>query len=75
MIEGVLASAGVPVRLITPAGWKRSVGLATGKNKDASRAEAIRRWPGNADLFKRAKDDGRADACLIAIAGLYGPWR
>jgi crossover junction endodeoxyribonuclease RuvC len=39
-------------------------------SKDAARAEAIRRWPGQAQLFARVKDDGRAEAALIAIAGL-----
>jgi hypothetical protein len=33
-------------------------------------AEAIRRWPDKAALFARVKDDGRAEAALIAVAGL-----
>ena len=70
VVEGVLAAAGVPCSFITPPSWKRAVGLAPGKNKDASRGEAIRRWPAQADLFKLKKYDGRAEACLIAIAGL-----
>jgi crossover junction endodeoxyribonuclease RuvC len=39
-------------------------------SKDASRSEAKRRWPGQAALFARVKDDGQAEAALIAIAGL-----
>lgn len=70
VIEGVLAAAGVPCSFITPASWKRAVGLAPGRDKDASRAEAIRRWPTQADLFKRNKDDGLAEAALIAVAGM-----
>jgi crossover junction endodeoxyribonuclease RuvC len=72
VIEGVLAAAGVPVRFLTPPTWKRAVGIAPGKDgaKDAARSEAIRRWPGKAALFARVKDDGRAEAALIAIAGL-----
>ena len=27
-------------------------------------------WPDKAALFARVKDDGRAEACLIAVAGL-----
>lgn len=69
VIEGILAAAGLPVSFITPASWKRAVGL-TLASKDASRAEAIRRWPGHAELFARVKDDGRAESALIAIAGL-----
>jgi hypothetical protein len=39
-------------------------------SKDAARSEAIRRWPNHAGLFARVKDDGRAEAALIAVAGL-----
>ena len=72
VIEGVCASAGLPVAFLTPAHWKRLVGIAPGKEgaKDAARSEAIRRWPVHAALFARVKDDGRAEAALIAIAGL-----
>jgi crossover junction endodeoxyribonuclease RuvC len=68
-VEGVLTACGVPARFITPSCWKRAVGL-TLASKDATRSEAIRRWPGQAALFARVKDDGRAEAALIAIAGL-----
>lgn len=70
VIEGVLAAVGLPCSFLTPSCWKRAVGLPPGRNKDASRAEAIRRWPAHAALFPRVRDDGRADAALIAIAGL-----
>ena len=33
-------------------------------------AEAIRRWPAHAALVACIKDDGRAEAALIAVAGL-----
>jgi hypothetical protein len=57
---------------LTPPQWKRLVGIAPGKAgaKDAARSAAIRRWPGKAALFARVKDDGRAEACLICLAGL-----
>jgi crossover junction endodeoxyribonuclease RuvC len=72
VVEGVLAGAGIPATFLTPPTWKRAVGIPAGKNgaKDAARAEAIRRWPSKASLFARVKDDGRAEAALIAIAGL-----
>lgn len=73
VIEGVLAAAGVTCTFVTPPAWKRAVGLAPGRDKDASRAEAIRRWPAQADLFKRKKDDGLAEAALIAVAGMMRP--
>jgi crossover junction endodeoxyribonuclease RuvC len=72
VIEGACGAAGVPLSFLTPAHWKRLVGIPPGKEgaKDAARSEAIRRWPGHAALFARVKDDGRAEAALIAIAGL-----
>jgi crossover junction endodeoxyribonuclease RuvC len=69
VIEGVLGAAGIPATMITPVAWKRSIGL-TLASKDAARSEAIRRWPNHAALFARVKDDGRAEAALIAVAGL-----
>ena len=71
-IEGVLGALAIPVTFLTPATWKRTVGLPPGADgaKDRSRGEAIRRWPAHAALFSRACDDGRAEGCLIAIAGL-----
>ena len=71
VIEGVCAGLDVPVEFITPPRWKRLVGIAPGKlgSKDAARSKAIARWPGSADLFRRVKDDGRAEAALIAFAG------
>jgi crossover junction endodeoxyribonuclease RuvC len=70
--EGVLAALGIPATHIAPAAWKRTIGIAPGRDgaKDAARSEAIRRWPAKAALFARVKDDGRAEAALIAIAGM-----
>jgi len=72
VIEGACAAAGLPVAFLTPPVWKRAVGIPPGKDgaKDAARSEAIRRWPDKASLFARVKDDGRAEAALIAVAGL-----
>ena len=72
VVEGVLGAIGVPATHLTPAVWKRAAGVAPGKDrtKDAARSEAIRRWPSKAALFARVKDDGRAEAALIAVAGL-----
>lgn len=33
-------------------------------------SEAVRRWPAKAGLFARVKDDGRAEAALIALSGM-----
>jgi crossover junction endodeoxyribonuclease RuvC len=64
IIEGVVAALQRPYTYVTPAVWTKAVGRAAGK--DASRMRAMELFPANADLFKRAKDDGRADAALIA---------
>jgi hypothetical protein len=36
----------------------------------AVRDAAIQRWPAKAELFSRKKDDGVAEAALIAVAGI-----
>jgi crossover junction endodeoxyribonuclease RuvC len=64
IIEGVVAALRMPHTYVTPATWTKVVGRAAGK--DASRMRAMELFPTRADLFKRAKDDGRADAALIA---------
>jgi crossover junction endodeoxyribonuclease RuvC len=69
VIEGVLGAVGIPAVMIAPATWKRTIGISGG-SKDLARSEACRRWPRHADLFARKKDDGRAEAALIGVAGL-----
>ena len=68
MVLGVLAALAIPCTLVTPGVWKRHHGLIGG-DKSESRAKAIALWPGHADLFKRRKDDGRAEAALVAVYG------
>lgn len=72
VVLGVLAALSIPVTLIAPAAWKRTVGIPPGKDgaKDAARSQALRRWPDKAALFARVKDDGRAEPALLALAGL-----
>ena len=64
IIEGVVAALRMPHTYVTPATWTKAVGRSVGK--DASRMRAMELFPNKAELFKRAKDDGRADAALIA---------
>lgn len=52
------------VEPVHPARWKKALGLRGGK--DDSRALAMRLWPAFAHYFSRVKDDGRAEAALIA---------
>ena len=67
MIEGILAALKMPVTFVAPATWVKGVGR--GQGKDASRARAMELFPDYQDQFKRVKDDGRADAALIAYWG------
>jgi crossover junction endodeoxyribonuclease RuvC len=67
MIEGILAAFRLPVTYVAPATWVKGVGR--GQGKDASRARAMEIFPNNQADFKRVKDDGRADAALIAYWG------
>jgi crossover junction endodeoxyribonuclease RuvC len=72
VVEGVCGALGVSITFITSPTWKRLIGIPPGAAgaKDAARSEAIRRWPDRAALFARVKDDGRAEASLIALAGM-----
>lgn len=66
-IHMAVAATGHSLRLVTPAKWKGYFGLV--KDKGAARCLAAQRFPACADLFKRVRDDGRAEAALIALYG------
>lgn len=71
VIEGVAGALGLPIMFVTPPTWKRLADIPPGaENKDLARTRAIARWPTRADLFARKMDVDRAEACLIAIAGM-----
>lgn len=60
----------MPVHMVTPVLWKKSMGIAPKSGKDASRLMVLERFPGRSGDFARKKDHGRADAVLIALYGL-----
>ena len=64
ILEGVAVGLGLPIEMIRPAVWKKASG--TPADKGACRQMASRFWPGKAQDFRRVKDDGRADAALLA---------
>lgn len=66
-IEGVVAGLSIPIAYVTPQVWQRDVRLRAGP--DSSRARAAELFPAYAATFARVKDDGRADASLIAWWG------
>lgn len=67
MVEGVLAGLNISVNYVTPQRWQKDVGVRGGK--DGARLRAVELFPKYANLFARKKDDGRADAALIAWYG------
>ena len=67
-ILGALAWCDIPIREVRPAEWKAALNLSS--NKAASRELAGSYFPADADQWKRVKDDGRAEAALLAWYGL-----
>lgn len=67
-VIGALEALRIPTNYVTPAAWKRAAGLS--KDKGQSRRRAVELWPNHSHLFARVKDDGRAEAALIARHGL-----
>lgn len=64
---GVVGGLGIPMHRMRPQAWKKEVGLS-GRGKDASRFRATELWPSWADAWKLKKQDGKAEAGLIAEA-------
>ena len=69
VIEGVLGSLGLPYEMVRPQVWKKRAGLLK-KEKDASRTLALQMYPQIAEKLERKKDNGRAEALLIARYGI-----
>lgn len=67
VIEGSLAALNIPIRKVRPAIWKSLMGLDSAKS--ASIALAKKLFPDHEYMFIRKKDDGRAEAALLAYFG------
>jgi crossover junction endodeoxyribonuclease RuvC len=65
IIEGVIAGFGYDLQSVTPQAWRKFHRLQPGKT--ASRELAMELFPDDATRFKRVKDDGRAEAALMAL--------
>jgi hypothetical protein len=70
--RGVVAALGLRAIKVRPQTWKRHFGLVKARGgppvgKDASRALVVSLFPNAALPYLRAKDDGRAEALLIAL--------
>ena len=68
VVQGVVTAKRIPLHLITPQEWKKYHRL--GPDKGSARGLASRLFPVQADLFSRVRDDGRAEAALLALFGL-----
>lgn len=66
---GLCAGLRLSVDQVQPLKWQRAIGLGTGE-PDAARARVCQLYPMQASLFARKKDHNRADAALIATAGV-----
>jgi crossover junction endodeoxyribonuclease RuvC len=64
IVLGVLGALDVAVTHPTPAAWKKAMGVTA--DKASSRRRATDLWPAWSGTFARVKDDGRAEAALIA---------
>ena len=70
IILGCAAGLNMPTTQITPFEWQKR--LKCQKGKDGNRQRAIELFPAYSHLFARKKDDGRADASLLAYyAAVY----
>lgn len=65
IVLGALQAASFEITFVRPQVWKKALNLSS--DKDDSRNLALSMWPDNADDFARKKDDGRAEAALIAF--------
>lgn len=68
-VHGIVASTcDRPVHFVTPSVWKAKMGLLN-SSKGASREIARTLYPSCAPSLSRVKDDGRAEALLLAHYG------
>ncbi|PPB79783.1 hypothetical protein LV82_02574 [Albidovulum inexpectatum] len=66
-LKAMLFAAGIPIREVAPREWKASLNVPADKAAARRRAEEF--FPDDAHQWSRAKDDGRAEAALIAWYG------
>lgn len=69
ILLGVCAAHFLRIEQVTPQVWKKA--LRVPASKDGARARASQIFPRYAHEWARAKDDGRAEAALIAYYGAH----
>lgn len=66
--HALAVASGASVQMVTPSVWKGKLGLLN-SSKEASREKATALYPKSVGLLDRVKDDGRAEAILLAHYG------
>ena len=64
ILYGVLETLDIKILRVKPSVWKPALGLDSNKKKSLALAKKI--WPLHGHYFARVKDDGRAEAALLA---------
>ena len=67
-VHAIAVASGASIQFVTPSVWKGKMGLLN-SGKGASREKACALYPKAHDLLGRVKDDGRAEAILLAHFG------
>lgn len=67
IVTAAALAAGLKFERVHPSTWKAALGVPA--DKAAARRIAAERFPESAAMFTRVKDDGRAEAALIALWG------
>jgi crossover junction endodeoxyribonuclease RuvC len=66
-VQGIVAASMIPIILVKPEVWKCSLALSSDKNDSLMKARKV--FPTYEEYFLRKKDDGRAEAALLAWMG------
>ena len=69
MWEGIVSALGIPYTMVRPNVWKKEMMAGLGSEKDAARLRACQLFPQAAHGLSHVKDDGRAEALLLAEYG------
>lgn len=67
VVAGAVAAHFIRIFFVKPQVWKSLTGLS--QNKDLSREKASDLFPAHSQSFSRKKDDGRAEASILAWFG------
>jgi crossover junction endodeoxyribonuclease RuvC len=63
-VHGVLAALSIPYMMTRPEVWKSALGLGRDKQESLKLAKSL--WPEHAHLWALRKNDGIAEAALLA---------